>query len=424
MYRASFASCSVSTCVCALLRQRASDLPWCWIVVAALVNAVGGTARQIAWLGVLVMVPSTLWLLRRDRRVLVTGSLACIAAIGFVFAAMHWFAEQPYSVPEALIPDRMDWKSFGSAAMHGSGQLSRSLLPVLLMFLGPLWIWSRRMAAVVVAVSVCYGLLSTVFHSANSTAVSGAGLGIASDGFFLLRAGATVIGFLSFASRFLGSAQGRPCPQQMDAPVSWQRLGIVLVPFTLAYIIMLVPRAAGNPSIFRYTVPLSMICLLLLTRYYQQGVRVNLPIACAVLIVLIGSLRIVRMHDDFALYRGYVSAIDEIRSSDVPATSIWGPWEFDGWTEIEKVGYVSDSRIRVPKGAYAPPPARVVPTNCVANLFGSMDRTPAIKPVYVVSKDPIGCGGPAGFPPVTYRTWIAPHDQSIYIVKLPASLSH
>ncbi len=31
-----------------------------WISLTALVNAVGGTARQIVWLGVLVMVPSTL----------------------------------------------------------------------------------------------------------------------------------------------------------------------------------------------------------------------------------------------------------------------------------------------------------------------------------------------------------------------------
>src|SRR5580692_7193080 len=41
-----------------------------WIGIASLLNAVGGTARQIAWLGVLVMIPSTLWLLRRKQRVL------------------------------------------------------------------------------------------------------------------------------------------------------------------------------------------------------------------------------------------------------------------------------------------------------------------------------------------------------------------
>ena len=40
-----------------------------WLCFAVLTNAICGTSRQIAWLGILVMVPSTLWLLRARRRV-------------------------------------------------------------------------------------------------------------------------------------------------------------------------------------------------------------------------------------------------------------------------------------------------------------------------------------------------------------------
>ena len=36
-----------------------------WLAGAALTNLAGGTVRQIAWLGALVMVPSTAWLLRK-----------------------------------------------------------------------------------------------------------------------------------------------------------------------------------------------------------------------------------------------------------------------------------------------------------------------------------------------------------------------
>ena len=70
-----------------------------------------------------------------------------------------------------------------------------------------------------------------------------------------------------------------------------------------------------------------------------------------------------------------------------------------------------------------PPPARVLPPSCSKDLFHFLDWTPAIKPVYANSLNSEECGGQAAFSPVTYRTWLPPHSRSIYIVKLPASLS-
>jgi hypothetical protein len=49
------------------LEARSQNSAMAWISLAALVNAAGGTARQIAWLGALLMVPSTLWFLRKSR---------------------------------------------------------------------------------------------------------------------------------------------------------------------------------------------------------------------------------------------------------------------------------------------------------------------------------------------------------------------
>ena len=397
-----------------------------WICLAVLVNAVGGTARQIVWLGVLVMVPSTLWLLRRDRRVLVTGSLACIAGIGFVFAAMHWFARQPFSIPESLVPSNISLQSVNNVGHVVSGYCRSFvgwLIPVLLMFVGALWNRSRRMVAVIAAASLCYGLLIVAHQNEKSAAAYGAALDIASVGFYLLQAGATAMGFLSFVFCFPGRAQGRPilAPHQEDSSFSWQELCILLGPFTCAYMALLMPRTIQGLYFERYLLPLLTIGLLVLTRLYQERVRANLPVACAVLIVLVGAFSCPAIHDAFALRRGYEAAIDELRSSGVPTTAILGPWEFDGWTEVEKVGYVNDPGIRIPEGAYVPAPARDIPPGC--DPFGYMAWTPAIKPVYIVSKDPIRCGGPAGFPPVTYRTWLAPHNRSIYVVKLPVSFN-
>jgi len=50
-----------------------------------------------------------------------------------------------------------------------------------------------------------------------------------------------------------------------------------------------------------------------------------------------------------------------------------------------------------------------------------LDLAPSIKPVYGVSVDPEICGGQAALPPVTYRTWIPPHVNLVYVVRLPSS---
>ena len=73
-----------------------------WLFVAAASNIVGGTVRQIAWLGTLVMLPSTAWLLRKRRGVLVAACLLWLGSIAAVPFFMRWYAAQPYSIPESV----------------------------------------------------------------------------------------------------------------------------------------------------------------------------------------------------------------------------------------------------------------------------------------------------------------------------------
>jgi hypothetical protein len=87
-----------------------------WIGFAAILNGIGGTTRQIAWLGVLVMVPCTLWLLRRKPRVLLIGGILNAAGIAIVFLSMHWFSQQPWSISESPIPPVIDLNSVETAS--------------------------------------------------------------------------------------------------------------------------------------------------------------------------------------------------------------------------------------------------------------------------------------------------------------------
>jgi hypothetical protein len=417
------------------IQARSTNSAIAWISVAALVNAAGGTARQVAWLGVLVMVPSTLWLLRRNRRVLVAGCISWIAGVGMVAASMHWFARQPYNIPPPLLSERaFDLiKNFGRVILGSTGALTLFALPVVLFFAGYLRSWRRRAAAAVAAVlaiapihllkvdkwpaKVAYDFITTpTFERLNAIAAQTIHLAAARYSLRMLLTGAMVFGLLCLA--ICGFERRHPLPQTEATAISWQKLGAILGPFSLAYLALL----AVQTAIFdRYFLPLLAILLLVLTRFYQEQVQAKLPLASVSLIVLFGAFSVVSTHDNFALYRGYASAIDELSASGIPATAILGPWEFGGWTEVEEAGHMNDSRIRVPQGAYVPQPARLFPANCTPWFFGSLQAMPALEPAYAVSLNPQECGGQAAYPPVTYRTWIAPRVNTIYTVRLPPS---
>jgi hypothetical protein len=436
--------------MCLRAAQAASErAAMLWISLAALVNAVGGTARQIVWLGVLVMVPSTLWLLRRSRRVLAAGCLSWIAGAGIIAVAMHWFARQPYSLPEPLIRGSIDLKSLKFPAkecLFGAAQLALLALPVLLMFAGSPRTWNRRKAAVFTTGLLFFALAialsraskqyfwlapfvgsymtDTTFGRLNALATHGTRLPRAIVDLHFLLTGAVGFGLLSLGVCLFGGALGRPASQQAAIRISWQRLGVIIGPFSLAYIVLLGSATLYYQLFFdRYLLPLLAVLLLVLARYYQEWVRANLPWACILLLAIFGSFSLAATHDVFAKYRGYVTAIDEIRSSGAPPAAILGPWEYEGWTEIEKAGYVDNSGIRVPAGAYVPQPERVFPPGCSEGSW-FIPFVPAFKPAYAVTLERTACGGQVAFPPVTYRTWIAPHTNWIYDVRLPPSISH
>jgi len=415
-----------------------------WICLAALLNAAGGTARQIAWLGLLVMVPCTLWLLRKSRRVLVAGCISWFIGVVFVVAAMHWFARQPYTQPQSMIPTRIDLKSLMLLVEYGvrsAAHLALLGLPVLLMFSASLRSWNRRAAAIFSAGFLSVGVLGIALMRAGKLHVLFApflydsmtdssskrlsaipALRIHHDGAWdllgALLTGAVVFGILCLAVWLFAVPHRRANLQQENGPISWPNLGILLGSFFSVYVATLALNELQNGQLFdRYLLPLLVVLLLVLARYYQERVNAKLPPACVFLIVIIGAFSVAATHDMFALYRGYATAIDEVLSSGTPATAIAGPWEFEGWTQVEKVGYVNDPRIQFPEGAYVPQPVRPHRSDCSADSI--LSWVPQIKPAHFVSSDPGECGGQIAFSPVMYGTWIAPRTNWIYALKLP-----
>lgn len=105
---------------CLRALQTASDnAAIAWLSFAVATNAIVGSARQLGWLGVLVMLPCTLWLLRRNRRVLVAGGVFTVAGYAFIAWCMHWSKHQPYFLGEPIFA-----KIHG---LHDVGKMVREL---------------------------------------------------------------------------------------------------------------------------------------------------------------------------------------------------------------------------------------------------------------------------------------------------------
>jgi hypothetical protein len=415
-----------------------------WICFAAVSNTIGGTARQIVWLGVLVMVPSTLWLLRHRPRFLLYGSLLYLLCVAFIFASIYWFHQQPYSVPETLIRDRITLRTLPLLfrnLLRGSLDTSLLLLPILLIFIPALRRGNHRSTMLFVAGGSLFILFCVVeFHRrvldlwlapylGNYVTIYGLMEDAAIHGRHILltpgvrRLVTSLIAVSLIALFALLLARLKKIPStSAPAPLTWQQLGMVIVPFTMAYIILLVPRAASRAYLFfdRYLLPLQLMALIPILRFYQEWLRFRLPVATLVPIAIFAAFGIAGTHDLFAIFRARVAVVDELRSAGVPPTAIDAGWEYDGWTQIENARFINDPHIRLQPGEHFSPPSTA--GDLCRPVF--LDDFSALAPRYSIAYNPKECEGPTQFAPVTVRTWLGPRDTAIYVVNIGDSQIH
>jgi hypothetical protein len=402
-----------------------------WLIFAALSNAIGGTVRQIAWLGVLLMVPSAAWILRRRRGVLVVAAALWILSAVFIAGCMHWFKMQPYSIIEPLLPPPF---SANEPVLFHIHYMSHKYLAILLLLL-PILIafaarypvkerWARSQAsAVVIALVVGGGLCVAIWHSKLHTAsqyllAPFSNSELSTKGFDLggfagnrpdvlpmsVRMTLSLLTFSAFLAFLLSLVNAARLPRCTDPDngeqISNQTLLTVLGPFTVGYLVLMVTRAA---VLERYFLPFLCVVLLFLLRFYQAKVAPRLPVLTVIFVILFGAYGVVTLHDFLASDRAVLEAADDLRAAGVPRTEIRAGYAYDALTQIDLTGYV------LPKQLWHTPP------ECA---FWWDKYTPAIHGRYQLSYSP-SCFPESEFPPVEYTTWLAPHHQKIYILKLP-----
>jgi hypothetical protein len=426
-------------CLYACLRSLQAETDraaFAWIVFAAVSNTIGGTARQVAWLGVLVMVPSTLWLLRRRPRFLLAGSLLYLISVAFIFVFVHWFHQQPYSVPENPVHGRVTLGAVSFLATNmfrASLDTSLFLLPILLLFLLALRHGDRRSIkffAIGISLPILFCLVNfrhivywlapylgnyvTIYGFVADDAIHGTRI-VLNLGVRILVTILDIAAVFALIALVLADANKPRSSPSPEPQISWYRLSMLIMPFTVAYIILLIPRAAFGKLFFdRYLIPVMMMVLILIMRFYQEQVQPRVSAWTLLPIAIFAAFGIAGTHDMFAIHRGRLAAVEELRSAGVPPTAIDAGFEYNGWTQIERARYINDPRIPLMPGDHFSP--LKVPYKLCRPLF--IENFSALSPRYSMAYDPAECEGPTQFAPVTVRTWLGPRYTTLYIVNV------
>jgi hypothetical protein len=415
-----------------------------WLCFAVATNAICGTSRQLAWLGILVMVPSTLWLLRARRRVFLAGAAATVAGVLFILGCMLWLKHQPYTTPEKFHVSNIPVVYLVHLFIYFFLDVPILLLPIVVLFLPEIRKSRPRIIAILCALVPCYLFLVNYpshlrgsFRALLEPTLGGApgcnfvtifgeyeSLSHGTPGIFLsnwIQCLLTIAIFCSLIGLTFSFFRPRHKTQAANllAEVSWKQLGVILIPFAAAYILLLVYRTVsvvndGTGVLFdRYALGLLVTALICLVRYYQDRIDPRLPLAGVVLVVIVAAYGIVITHNTFALYRARMAIAAELRAAGVPDTSTDNGWEYNIDVELQHADHINNPGVVLPLHAYIPSPP--LPAGTCPMIYH--DEVPIIHPLYGISFDPNACYGQAPFPPVHYSRWLASAPGTLYVIR-------
>jgi len=425
------------------LRARSDRAALAWLCGSAALNVVDGTVRQIAWLGTLVIVPSGFWLLRNRRGFKAAGIVTWIIGVVAVALMMVWFLRQPYVLPEHIIRGRINglavWRVL-RLCVYGSLEVFCFSLPVLIAWISELQTLSRRRKLQILV----FGALITplLFVAAHYNKIQGrlppwspnvvGRYGIlwsnplwgdrpeilpnSITSLFAIALIASLAGFILWLRTYARKDWFRKPVGEHHShgeELSLYETCVLVLPFTLVYFSLLMPRAAF-PSTFsdvwdRYFIPLIFVATLLLLRLLKERQR-EIPVTCYAMLLLFSFFSIAGTHDLFVAYRAVASVRAGLKANGIPLATVSGPWQEDGGNQIDAAGYMNDDRIQNPPGAYRYSP--VYPLSYCRYWLGPM--IPALHFDYVLTVEKLKCLIPTQYPTVTYRTWLPPFDHSIY----------
>lgn len=433
--------------VCVYLCQRAlaaetDRSALLWLAVAAVSNILLGSVRQVVWLGILVMIPSCGWLLRRRRYAVSLTVALWLVGVVSIQLFLAWFLRHPYSVPEKLYQGRIGhheihlllratWRSCatllllclpvlaaGLVVYRRSTKLylpriaaAASILLVIVLYLArrnflmrlePPWLGNIINIGGIFEGPLLFGPLRQIPESVR-----------------LLTLFAVIVCTAAFVEALLTYRRAEPAP--VPAPngrdLSWHSLSILLLPFTAAYCILLVPRAVYVVLFDRYFIMVMAVLIIFMLRWHQERMSPRLPLLSYITLAVLALAGVAGTHDLFAMDRARLQLANELQRAGIPRTAVNGGFEYDTVSQVQAWGYVNDFHIVNPPGSFKPQPLHTGP--CAYPYSYLM---PAVKPEYVLAADASPCYTPTQFPTASYHTWLPPGEHQLFIGKmLPGS---
>jgi Dolichyl-phosphate-mannose-protein mannosyltransferase len=382
-----------------------------WIATAYLSNVLGGTVRQIAWLGALVLIPTVVLYLRSRKNMLLYGTAMGVVSAACIFLWIHWFRVQDYIIPEPVF---FRYHTYTLIYVFTSAfSAIFCLIPILLAVpkSKPLLLLGAGIGAAIFLFGVS---TNNNYFSILDYLPFGSGtgfLGPASQGFVSINGNLAVT--ITTPMRFLLTAAGMALTFSAIAFV-WRKIDdtvLVFVPFSAAYFFMIATRLKIYD---RYYLPPIFIATLIIVRTYTKHVSSPVPRVCILAVAVYALYGIGVTQASFAFARAKIEAVKEVEAAGVTRTSIEGGFDFDGWTELEQSGHVNDIRIDHPANTYRKMPDQVYSKVCWSYFA---DYFPSVKPTLQLGNSPHRCFPvESNFPRVEYKTWLPPHKRYVYIL--------
>lgn len=421
--------------LCVFMCQRAasarsSRAAIVWLVSSALLNVAGGTVRQNAWLGALVMVPSTGWLLRRGRGVLLASVASASVSLVLVVALVHWFNGRPN-----VFIDPVTETVFHYSVRDVLRELTKLLLCLLLLLLPLLAAWWPRARILsrwaLFRVSACLGIMALCLYDAarrgrlyawlapwlHSSISNYTGLPteihqlfgssvLLPDWLGVALGLLTLVASLVVAEVLIKTRQTEPIPSAPGLKCFLWIFG----PFTFASVLLLIPQAQFYGLFDRYALSFMPFVITLLLLVYQRTIGPAVPIVSFIVLAVFTCYSVADAHDYYADMRAADIAIQELLTAGVPETSISQSENRDAWLQVERAGRIHrKGDVELDRGSNWAP-RRQAPAVPCSTYAASM--TPVIQPEYYVVVSPSYCLQPSRFPPVPYRAWLPPFRRS------------
>jgi hypothetical protein len=424
-----------------------------WLIAAGLVNVALGSVRQICWLGVLVMVPSTAWLVARrlGRAVLWTGLVVAALSVPMILWCVHWFLAHPYTFSEKIIAGPVTPKMvahFGMQYVLAALLTIALLFPVAVRFVqsgfrglsraarmrtaGAALVTSAVLAAVagrpVTMSKMVFPWLEPFVNDCGFprivkglTNVATFGLGVRA----VITVAVVGLGWYLLERAWAGLRRvDRPVPRLMadDQALSF---AAILGPYSLAYILALAGRAMYFEIQDRYLLLLlpSFLVLLLLmlervkrgTGVEKRGSRWPQALSIGTLAFLI-AISIACTHSDHA-YGSAVTRLDQrMQAEGIPRPAISEGFAADLQAQVAHGGHTNVEGLLHPANAYDPAvPHWDLPKAC---QVGMDTIEPRLHPVYFFSltPGPPECFVPSAIAPEPYLAWLPPFHREIWVL--------